>query len=150
MNETIEKIRFEISQKKHKLIIVVDKKNKNNLIVEKLETLENINIFNLNLTLSKILIDCSKNELNDPVEIIEKLISQRLSKEVIMFTQINILYDINLKWNVIDILKKISRNQLLIVFWDGYYKNNVLHYSKKEHLEYKEYQIKNSEEILII
>ena len=55
MNETIEKIRFEISQKKHKLIIVVDKKNKNNLIVEKLETLENINIFNLNLTLSKIL-----------------------------------------------------------------------------------------------
>jgi len=150
MNETIEKIRFEISQKKHKLIIVVDKKNKNNLIEEKLKTLENITIFNLNLSLSKILIDCSKNELNDPVEIIEKLISQRLSKEVIMFTQINILYDINLKWNVIDILKKISRNQLLIVFWDGYYKNNVLHYSKKEHLEYKEYQIKNSEEILII
>ena len=150
MNETIEKIRFEISQKKHKLIIVVDKKNKNNLIEEKLKTLENITIFNLNLSLSKILIDCSKNELNDPVEIIEKLISQRLSKEVIMFTQINILYDINLKWNVIDILKKISRNQFLIVFWAGDYKNNILHYSKKGHLEYKEYQIKNSDEILII
>ena len=44
-----------LSQKKHKLIIVVGKKNKNNLIVEKLKTLENINIFNLNLTLSKIL-----------------------------------------------------------------------------------------------
>jgi hypothetical protein len=149
MNETIKKIMFEISQKKNKLIIVTGKKNKNNLIEEKLKTLKNANIFNLNLSLSKILINCSKNELNDPIKIIEELISQKLSKDVIVFTQINILYDINLKWNVIDILKKISRNQLLIVFWDGDYKNNVLYSSAKGHLEYKEYPINTSEAMFI-
>ena len=149
MNETIEKIMFEISQKKNKLIIVAGKKNKNNLIEEKLKTLKNANIFNLNLSLSKILINCSKNELNDPIKIIEELISQKLSKDVIVFTQINILYDINLKWNVIDILKKISRNQLLIVLWDGDYKNNVLYCAVKGHAEYKEYPINTSEEMFI-
>ena len=149
MNETIEKIMFEISQKKNKLIIVTGKKNKNDLMEEKLKILKNANIFNLNLSLSKILINCSKNELEDPVEIIEELISQKLSKDVIVFTQINILYDINLKWNVIDILKKISRNQLLIVLWDGDYKNNLLCCAAKGHLEYKEYPINTSEEMFI-
>ena len=150
MNEKIENLIFEISQNKYKLIIIVGKKNENSQTVEKLKMLENIKIFDLNSVLSKILINYSKKELNEPVEIIQELISQKSSKDVIVFNQINILHDINLEWNVIDIFKKISRNQLLVVFWDGEYKNCILHCATKGHLEYKEYPIKKSEEILII
>jgi hypothetical protein len=150
LNEKIENLIFEISQNKYRLIIIVGKKNENSQTVEKLNMLENIKIFDLNSALSKILISYSKKELNEPVEIIQELISQKSSKDVIVFNQINILHDINLKWNVIDIFKKISRNQLLVVFWDGEYKNYILHCATKGHLEYKEYQIKKSEEILII
>jgi hypothetical protein len=150
LNEKIENLIFEISQNKYRLIIIVGKKNENSQMVEKLKMLENIKIFDLNSVLSKILINYSKKELNEPVEIMQELISQKSSKDVIVFNQINIIHDINLKWNVIDIFKKISRNQLLVVFWEGEYKKHILHYALKGHLEYKEYPIKKSEEILII
>ena len=68
--KTIEKIKSEIDHKNHKLIILVDKTNKNDLLIEKIQTLNNVDVLNLNFLLTKILVTISKQQQSNPIEII--------------------------------------------------------------------------------
>ena len=150
LNETINAIKFEIDRKNHKLIIVVSTKNTHDSLLEKLQTIEKIDCLNLNFHLSKILIQLSKNEFNDPVEIIENLLSENSSKDIILFSNINILFDSTLKWNPMDILKKLSRNHFLIVFWEGNTNENNLQYAVQSHLEFYQYPLQDLNETVIM
>lgn len=150
LNETIEKIKFEITQNNSKLIIITYNGGKNNSVIKNLQNLGNIDILNLNFLLSQILITLPKNELTDPVKIIENIITKNSSKNIILFSYINILFDVNLKWDVLNILKKLSRNRVLVVLWNGKYDKDVLEYASYSHLEYTKFTIRSSNEILII
>jgi hypothetical protein len=148
--QTIEKIKFHITQNNHKLIIILGDKNTHNLLLEKLKSLENIDILNLNLLLSKKLITLSKNEYSNPVEILEDLFIENSTKDVILLSYINILFDVNLKWNPLDIFKKLSLNRTVVVLWDGKLNERGLEYASPQHLEYRQYSISDLNEILII
>jgi hypothetical protein len=150
LNKTIEDIKFHITQNNHKLIIILGDKNTNNLLLEKLKSLENIDILNLNLLLSRILITLKKNEQNNPDELIENTLFKNLTKDVILLSHINILFDINLKWDPLDIFKKLSRNKMIIVLWDGKLTKRGLEYASHPHLENIYYSIDKFEEILIL
>ncbi len=146
--QTIEKIKSEITRNDHKLIIITGTKNTHNSLLEKLQAFEKIDCINLNLHLSKILI--SKNGLNDPNDIIENLLSEISTKDIILFSNINILFDSTLKWNPMNILKNLSCNHMLIVFWDGEINGNNLQYAVQKHSEFRQYPIHDLTEILII
>ena len=150
LTETVEKIKFHITQNNHKLMIVLGDKNSNNLLLEKLKSLENIDTLNLNLFLSKILITLKKDERNNPDELIESMLFKNSNKDVILLSHINILFDINLKWNPLDIFKKLSRDKIIIVLWDGKLTKRGLEYASHPHLENIYYSIDKFEEILIL
>jgi len=150
LTKTINDIEYELKNKNHKLIIIIGDSNSNHLLSEKLQNFKNIDSLNLNFYLSKILHSLSKNERTDPVNIIEDIISEHSSKDVILFCNINILFDTNLKWNPIEIFKKLSRNHFLIVLWDGKLTGNKLQYASSQHLEYCQYQLPDLGEIFII
>ena len=150
LTETVEKIKFHITQNNHKLMIVLGDKNSNNLLLEKLKSLENIDTLNLNLFLSKILITLKKDERNNPDELIESMLFKNSNKDVILLSHINILFDINLKWNPLDIFKKLSRDKIIIVLWDGKFTKRGLEYASHPHLENTHYSIGELGEIFIM
>ena len=148
---TMEKIKFHITQNDHKLIIILGDKKTNNNLLEKLKSLENFDILNLNHLLSKILITLSKNEQrSNPIEIIETIFAKNSTKDVILLSYINILFDVNLKWNPLDIFKKLSLNRTVVVLWDGKLNERGLEYASPQHLEYRQYSISDLTEILIM
>jgi len=148
--KTIEKIKSEIDHKNHKLIILVDKTNKNDLLIEKIQTLNNVDVLNLNFLLTKILVTISKQQQSNPIEIIEEILSKNCFNDVILFSNINILFDENLKWNPLEILKKLSRKYFIIVLWNGKFNEHGLEYASHPHLEHTQYSIRDLDEILII
>lgn len=147
---TLEKIKFHILQNDHKLMIILGDKKTNNYLLEKLKSLESVDILNLNYLLSKTLITLPKNEQSNPVEIIEYMLSENSGNIVILFSHIHILFDVNLEWNPLDILKKLSRKKTIIVLWDGQFNDGGLEYASPPHLEYRQYAISDFSEILII
>lgn len=150
LNETIKKIKLEMTTNNPKLIIITVNGNENNSLIKNLQNLGNIDILNLNFLLSQILITLPKNKLSDPVKIIENIITKNSSKNIILFSSINILFDVNLKWNPLQILKKLSRNHFLIVLWNGKYDKVGLDYASYPHQEHVKFSIQNSTEIFII
>ena len=128
--KTIEKIKFEIDHKNHKLIILVDKTNKNDLLIEKIQTLNNVDVLNLNFLLTKILVTISKQQQSNPIEIIEEILSKNCFNDIILFSNINILFDVNLKWNPLEILKKLSRKYFIIVLWNGKFRTHSIFNSR--------------------
>ena len=150
LNETIEKIKFHVTQNDYKLMIICGDKNANNSLLEKLKSFENIDILNLNLILSRILITLKKNELDNPNELIENTLFKNTTKDIILLAHTNILFDVNLKWNPLDIFKKLSRNRTIIVLWDGELTRRGLEYASHPHLENMNYSMDELDQIIII
>jgi len=135
LDEIINKIKNELGKKSNKLILIVGDTIINEDLSTKLSTLQEIQCFNLNLLLSKKLIDLSNKERSRPLEIIEEILNKEFRKNVILFNKINILFDSKLKWNPFDILKKIARNYIIIAMWDGEFDGAFLKYAKTGHTE---------------
>ena len=148
--EIIEEIKQELVIKVHSLIIIVGDFKKNTLLKKKLQNLESLTTINLNLHLSEILTSMSGNERTNPVEIIEEILLDVNSNNVIFLGDNNILFDSNLKWNPLEIFKKLSRTYHLLVLWDGTLDGKILKYAHTGHAEFREFQLPDSEAILIM
>jgi hypothetical protein len=148
--DTVEQIKFHITHESHKLMIVIGKKNDHTLLVEQLQNLESIDIINLNLLLTRTLVSLSTLDQNNPDEIIKNILSEHSSKNVILFSNIHILFDINLQWNPLEILKKLSQKYIIVALWDGQINENGLEYAPRSHLEHTQYPIQSFNEILIM
>lgn len=146
--ELVSEIQNELEKRDHSLIILVGNQTEKTALIKKLEQLDSLNTVSLNYHLSKILSDISKNELPDPVELIEKLLLK--SQTTIFFNYNNILFDSSLQWNPLDIFKKLSRDRTIVVFWDGQLGNRSLKYAQTGHKEFSEFQLPESDVILIM
>ena len=146
--ELINDIKNELEKNDHSLIILVGSQIEKSSLIKKLEELDSLNTVNLNYHLSKILSDIPKNELTNPVELIEKLLLEYPT--TIFFNYNNILFDSSLQWNPLDIFKKLARNRRIVVFWDGQKGNRSLKYALTGHKDFSEFQLPESDEILIM
>lgn len=145
--ELINEIKNELDKNDHSLIILVGSQIEKSSLIKKLEQLDSFETINLNYHLSRILSGVSKNDLPDPVELIEKLLEH---KTPIFFNHNNILFDSNLQWSPLDIFKKLSRNRMVVVFWDGQLGDRTLKYAQAGHDESSEFQLPETNEILIM
>jgi len=147
-NKNINDVEFKMmfskeAENDYNLMIVVG----NNSIKKRILKIQEYIKINLNFELSRILINSTKNEVMDPVSLIEKIIEKKGEK--IFLTDINVLFDSNLEWDPLKILKKLSEKYCLLVFWEGKIDGKFLTYAVKEHKEFVEFPEQKDEGILI-
>ena len=93
---------------------------------------------NLNLELSRILLDISVEERPS---FIQKCIMDLLppAEDIILLDNTELLFTPELQIDPLRLFQIISREKTLIVSWNGTYNKNTLTYAEPNHPEYKTY-----------
>lgn len=125
----------------YRLILLVgsEANNTKNLreLSKKLDTL----VINVNLELSKHLLNkTSKQRKLDLVKSMQEIVRD---KEVSLLDHTEILFDVELGQDPLRLLEGVSRNQTVIVAWNGEVQHKKLLYATPEHSEYRSYSIKD-------
>ena len=91
----------------------------------------------LNKKISKLLIGNSATTFSRKIiDWLSRKIKE-IDEDIILFTDIEILFQPSLKLNPLTIFNQISRNTSLLVMWPGEFKNNTLSYASPEHAHYR-------------
>jgi len=94
---------------------------------------------NVNLTLSRALLDYSIRErISKLIPVLEEVVSEKKA-QAILLDNIEILFEPSLKQDPLRCLEQLSRNQTIVANWRGIYSNGTLTYSEPGHPEYKFY-----------
>jgi hypothetical protein len=116
----------------HKLIFLCNRNSQFNTTIPITDDLKKINV---NLVLSKELINVAKNKYPLYVEeILENVITDK--NQIYMLQHIDILFDPVLQVHPIRLLENIGKVYKLVVEWPGRYEDNQLYYAEYEHPEY--------------
>ena len=124
----------------HRLIIVPVK---NNYQIDFQQVAESINgqYINVNLELSKLLLELTQKQRLLKAERLLKQIIESTNSQVIFLEHLEILFDTSLQLDPLRCLQKLSRNYTIIAIWKGKIENNRLVYAEREHPEYKSYSL---------
>lgn len=102
-------------------------------------------LINMGIELSHRMLDLDltkkQTSLETP-EIVRKMISERGS-QVVLLDNIEILFDVNVKWDVLGILQRLSKNTTIVAAWAGLARDGRLSYAEPDHPEYKRYEIRD-------
>ena len=100
----------------------------------------NIPFININLELSKMLLELTKKQriLN-----LQKLLEQIITTDssTVILDNLEILFERELKQNPLYILQKFSRNRSIIASWNGSVVKKKLIYAQIGHPEYRSYDV---------
>ncbi len=125
-----------------KLILVVAPHNSGKTeLLMKLSEASSIPRINLNLELSKLLIDVPAKRRSSKVDRFVTDIVQRHYNDsrAIILDNIELLFAVELESDPLRLFEKIGRNHLLIVSWAGKTQGTILSYAEPGHGEYRQY-----------
>lgn len=94
-------------------------------------------IVNINMELSRKLLGLTEKQRPLHVSRIIKDIINAISEDIIIFDNIEILFDVNLKQDPLKLLKTSSRNKTIIASWNGTVDENNITYATTDHPEYR-------------
>jgi hypothetical protein len=100
-------------------------------------------LINLNLELSKQLLDLTERQRSLSLPKIMEDIVGSFDKEVVLLDNIEVLFDVNLKQDPLKLLQNLSRNRTIVGTWNGTIEKNNLIYAVPDHPEYRKYPIKD-------
>lgn len=100
-------------------------------------------LININLELSSRLLEIPERQRALQVLKILTDIINTNKKDVLIFDNIELLFDISLKQDPLRLLQELSRTTTIIASWNGTIENNHLVYATPDHLEYRRYPIKD-------
>lgn len=100
-------------------------------------------VLNINLEVSRRLLEFSEKQRPTKVaKVVGNLIAEKNKKKFI-FQNIELLFAASLKIDPLRLLQKISRNDTIIVGWNGKIQNNNLIYAEPSHPDYRKYNTKD-------
>jgi hypothetical protein len=134
----------------HLLLVVGQHGAGKTCLVRSLQAKLDLPIINLNLQLSKKLLDLTGRQriLGIP-KILDKLVVGNHEKAVVL-DNTEVLFDDNLKLDPLRILQSISRNKTIVATWSGYVDKENLCYAEPGHPEYKRYPVQGVRIISIV
>lgn len=103
----------------------------------------NSRYINVNLELSKLLLELTQKQRSLKAERLLKQIIGNTDNEVIFLEHLEILFDTSLQLDPLRCLQKLARNYSIVTVWSGNIESNYLIYAEREHPEYKSYLIDN-------
>lgn len=104
-------------------------------------------LLNVNLELSKRMLELTRNQRSRQVERLLKEIIASATGEVVMLDNLEILFDADLEVEPLRLLKVSSRNRTLVASWNGTFRDGTLTYAKPGHPEFV--QIKQVDAVVL-
>lgn len=107
-------------------------------------------LINVNLELSRRMLDLTKRQR---ILWVQRLMGEILSEaaaDMVLFDNIEILFDNDLQQDPLRLLQGLSRNRLIVAAWSGEYLNRSLMYAEPKHREYRRYSGEDISGIMIV
>ena len=125
----------------HRLILLVDKEGDHAQLEKEISEQLGIEAVNVNLELSKRLLNQTARQrklylLKSMNEIVQ-------NDKVVLLDHTEILFDVELEQDPLRLLESLSRNQTIVVFWNGQVRGGKLIYAEQGHPEYRSYDTKD-------
>lgn len=133
----------QIINKNTNLFLIVGNNKTNSSVLNKLkESMPSAILINIGYVLSQKLLHNQTEITRDPQTFFDSILDD---VKIVLFDNIDILFDRNLDFDPLSIFKKIATQKKLISVWPGIYEHGQLIYAKPGHLEYRKYIIDNNE-----
>ncbi len=101
-----------------------------------------LDILNVNAELSKLLLDMTaKQRALQVPKLIDRITAS--AGMIVLFDNLELLFDVELKQNPLQLLQKLSRNRTIVAAWNGKVKDGKLIYAEAGHPEYRSYDAKD-------
>lgn len=97
-------------------------------------------IVNVNLELSKRLLELTRVQRSRQVEKIIKEVVANVEGEVVILENIELLFDTSLEIEPLRLLQGLSRNRTIVATWNGTYENETLVFAQPGHPEYAQFK----------
>lgn len=135
----IEEIKRELEKVRlcrHQMIIVVG--GQRSRVIEQFAYEVGIKPINLNLCLSKLLLDLPLNRRSRKVgELVNRLVIE--CGDVVLLEHFELLFLPELQVDPMRLFEDVSRDKVLVIGWSGQYENGALIYAYSGHPEYRIY-----------
>jgi len=105
-------------------------------------------VINVNLELSKRLLDLTRVQRSRQVERLLKEVIAGVPGDVVILDNIELLFDTALELEPLRLLQGASRNRTIVATWNGSFNNNTLVYAEPGHPEFV--QFKQIEAIVVV
>ncbi|MCK5036099.1 MAG: BREX-3 system P-loop-containing protein BrxF [Candidatus Sabulitectum sp.] len=126
----------------NKLVLVVGQENTGKTtLLKAISESKNYSFINLNLELSRRMLGLTKRQRSLRLPDLLRDIIDSNSSNVILFDNIELLFDVELKQDPLLLLLGSSRNKIIVASWTGTMHSKKLTYASPEHEEYKSYGI---------
>ena len=125
----------------HRLILLVGSAGSGKTpLLRELSQRHGFPTINLNLTLSKRLLDLTVKERPLRVSrILSAVVADHLA-EIILLDNIELLFEPSLQQSTLACLQALSRNRTIVAAWPGTYDGRFLTYAEPGHPEYRRYE----------
>lgn len=125
----------------HRLVLIVGKGGTGKTtVIQNLAKLHNIDPININLRLSKELLELTEKQRQLKLsEVLGQAVNGNGDK--VFLDNIEILFDVALKQDPLRLLQGLSRNLTVVASWNGTFEKGKLTYAEPSHREYRSYDL---------
>ena len=125
----------------HRLVLIVGKCGSGKTsIIQNLAKLHNTDPININLRISKELLELTNKQRQLKLsEILAQVVND--AGGIVFLDNIEVLFDIELKQAPLRLLQGLSRNLTVVASWNGSFDKGKLTYAEPGHNEYRSYDL---------
>ena len=124
----------------HRLVLVVAPAGGGKTrAIQKVAKRTGLPYLNLNLELSRRLLDLTERQRIMRVSRLLSDIVNSYDDETVLLDNTEILFDTSLKQNPLLLLQGVSRNKVIVAAWNGTVEKGYLTYARPDHPEYRRY-----------
>ena len=111
--------------------------------LRKVQTRLAVPLINVDLDISRLMLELTtRRRAFQVAQILEKILRDS-DCEVVLFDNLEILFEVSLKLDPLRLLQGLSRNRTVVAAWNGEIKEHSLTYAAPGHPEYKRYPIRD-------
>ena len=143
IDQVIQRIK-EASKSYYRLVLIVGLagSGKTNVIKE-VSTLASVPLINLNLELSRQMLNLTERKRILQLPRVVSEIADKARGKLVLFDNIELLFDVNLKHDPLRLLQGLSRNKTVVSTWNGLITDGHLTYAISGHPEYRRYAVRD-------
>lgn len=100
-------------------------------------------LINVNLNLSRRMLDLTERQRALQLPLLLREIISNVAGEVVLFDNMEMLFDVSLKQDPLRLLQGLSRNKTVVAAWNGSIDGDHIIYAVPDHPEYRRYLVRD-------
>lgn len=141
LQDSVRKAISDATDQYYRLVILAGKPGcGKSCVLHAISGAEGFPLINVNLELSKRLLELTRVQRSRQVQRLLKDIIASASGEVVLLDNLEILFDPSLEVEPLGLLQDLCRNRTVVATWNGTYVDNTLTYAEPSHPEYLQFK----------